>query len=262
MKRYARLIAMFMRLNLVGLMEFKADFFIELGVHAFFQATNLVFFGVLWGRVGGFGGLAPKEMLFFLGTFIIADSLFAVFGFFGILDLPNTIKDGGIDLCLTKPVSSQAYVTLRYPSVLGALSIILGAVLIGVALASGEVRVPPIAWLGWAALVVMGAAISYSMGVIVMSLSFITLSVNALWTLYSDFTDVQRYPVGVFPQPWRTLFTITLPVVLVANVPARFALSKVGPLELAWFVAASAALVFASTRVWKYGLKRYQSASS
>jgi ABC-type uncharacterized transport system permease subunit len=88
------------------------------------------------------------------------------------------------------------------------------------------------------------------------------LSVNALWALYSDLTDVQRYPIGVFPQPWRTVFTVTLPVVLVANVPAHFALNRVGPLELAWFVAVSAAPVFASTRVWKYGLRRYQSASS
>lgn len=251
-----------MRLNLVSLMEYKADFLLEAGVHAFFQASNLVFFGALWERVGGFGGLSPKEMLFFLGTFVVSDSLVTIFAFFGILELPNAIKDGTLDLYLTKPVSSQFYATFRYPSVVAILDLALGFVLIGVAVASGGVRVPPSAWLGWSALVVAGTAISYSLGVIIMSLAFIVLSVSAVWTLSIEIGDVQRYPAGVFPQPWRTIFTVTLPMILVANVPAHFALSRVGVLEVVWFVAVGAALVFGSTRLWRFGLKRYQSASS
>ncbi len=262
MKRYLRLIGAFMRLNLVSRMEYKADFLIEVGIHAFFQAANLVFYGALWERVGGFGGLNPKEMLFLIGTFVVSDSMVTIFAFFGILELPNAIKDGTMDLYLTKPVSSQFYATFRYPSVVAILDLTLGFVLIGIAIGSGEVNVPLSAWPGWLALVVAGTTISYSLGVIIMSLAFIVLSVNAVWTLYTEIGDVQRYPIGIYPQPWRTIFTVTLPMVLVANVPAHFALGKVSLFELVWFAVAGAALVFASTRFWRFGLKRYQSASS
>ena len=262
MKRYLRLIGAFMRLNLVSLMEYKADFLIGVGVHAFFQAANLVFYGVLWERVGGFGGLNPEEMLFLIGTFVVSDSLVTIFTFFGILELPSAIKDGTMDLYLTKPVSSQFYATFRCPSVVAILDLGLGFVLIGVAMGSGEVNVPLSAWPGWLALVVAGTVISYSLGVIIMSLAFIVLSVNAVWTLYTEIGDVQRYPIGIYPQPWRTIFTVTLPMALVANVPAHFALNKASVFEVAWFVLAGAILVYASMRFWKFGLRRYQSASS
>jgi ABC-2 type transport system permease protein len=262
MKRSLRLIAAFLRLNVVSLMEYKANFFIEAGIHLFFQATNLIFFGVIWQRVGGFAGLTPKEMLFFIGTFVVSDSLLTIFAFFGILELPAVIRDGTMDMFLTKPVSSQFYATFRSPSVVTFLDLSLGIALVAIAAASGELKLAPFGWPGWLALVVAGTTISYSAGVIIMSLSFIVLSVNAVWTLYTELGDAQRYPIGVFPQPWRTLFTITLPTLLVANVPAHFALNKASFLEVAWFVAIGGTLVFASTRFWKYGLKRYQSASS
>jgi ABC-2 type transport system permease protein len=202
------------------------------------------------------------EMLFFLGTFIISDSIWSVFAFFGVMDLPNLIRDGRMDHCLTKPVSSQFFATFRSPSIMASLSIPLGVVLIAIAVGSGQCDVPACGWLGWAVLVVAGAAVSYSCGVIVMSLAFIMLSVNAVWMLYSEIVDVQRYPIGIFPRPLRMVFTITLPVLLVANVPAHFALGKMGLAEAGWLIGVSAVLVFISTRFWKYGLKRYQSASS
>lgn len=262
MKRYVRLFGAFFRLSLVGLMEFKANFLIEVGTHLFFQATNLVFFGVLWGQIGGFGGLSPQEMLLFVGTFVASDSVLTVFAFFGITDLPNAIRSGDMDHILAKPVSSQFYATFRAPNAAALIDLCLGLGMVAYAVGSGGLRVAPTAWAGWVALLVAGTAISYSVGVMVMSLAFVFLSVGAVWALYSEVGDIQRYPIGLYSQPWRTVLTVTLPVVLVANVPAHLALGKIGPLEVVWFVVLSMGLVFLSTRVWKWSLRRYQSASS
>jgi ABC-type uncharacterized transport system permease subunit len=95
-----------------------------------------------------------------------------------------------------------------------------------------------------------------------MSLAFALPSVNALWAHYSEAGDALRYPIGVYAQPWRTVLMVTLRVVLVANVPAHAALNRIRPIEVAWFVAVSVGLVFGSTRVWRWGLRRYQSTSS
>jgi ABC-2 type transport system permease protein len=262
MKHVLRLIAAFMKADVIRQMEYRADFLITLAVHFVFQASNIVFFNVLWTRVGGFAGLSRMEMMFFLGTFIISDSIWSTFAFFGVMDLPNVIRDGRMDHYLTKPLSSQFLATFRSPSILAAMSLFLGIVLIAIAVRSGQIDVPPGAWLGWAVLVVAGATLSYACGVIVMSLAFIVLSVNAIWMLYSEIVDVQRYPIGIFPRPLRMVFTVTLPVLLVANVPAHFAIGKMGLPEAGWLIGASVVLLFLSTRVWKYGLKRYQSASS
>jgi ABC-type uncharacterized transport system permease subunit len=51
-------------------------------------------------------------------------------------------------------------------------------------------------------------------------------------------------------------------MILIANFPAYFALGKLSLIEFIWFFAAGALLIYASHRFWRFGLKRYQSASS
>jgi ABC-2 type transport system permease protein len=261
MKHAFRLIAAFMRLDAIRRMEYKADLLVEVLVHGVFQASNVIFFNVLWLNVGGFAGLAPGEMQLLLGTFILADSIFSTFAFFGILDLPGAIREGRLDHCLSKPLPSQFLATFRSPNLLAAMSAFLGIALVVIAARSGQCQVAPLAWAAWAVLVAAGAAVSYSCGLIVMSLAFFLLSVDAVWALYAELVDVQRCPIGIFPKPLRMVFTITLPVLLVANVPTHVALGKMGLAEAAGLLGAAAALVFLSTRVWKRGLRRYQGAS-
>jgi ABC-2 type transport system permease protein len=260
--RYFRLIKAFARYSLAREMEFSANFLVSILIHLFFIAANLIFFTLIWIRVGGFGGLSPYEMLFFTGTFHLADSVYMVFTFFGIMEIPELVRRGDMDYLLTKPVPSQFLTTFRGFSWYSLVDFILAVAMIGYAMVQIQFH---FTWFGVAAyliMVVFGAVISYSMSCLVMTLSFTFINVDAIWTAFFEMGEFEKYPMGIYPPPWKTIFSVTLPMIIVANFPAYFALGKLSIGQLVWFLAASFILIYASQRFWQHGLKKYQSASS
>lgn len=260
--RYFRLIKAFARYSLAREMEFSANFVMSILIHLFFIGANLAFFTLIWLRVGGFGGLTPYEMLFFTGTFHLADSIYMVFTFFGIMEIPELVRRGDMDYLLTKPVPSQFLTTFRGFSWYSLVDFLLAVAMIGYAIAHMGFH---FTWLwvpGYIIMVIFGAAISYSMACLVLTLSFMLINVDAIWTAFFEIGELEKYPIGIYPPPWKTIFSITLPMIIVANFPAYFALGKLSLVQLVWFFAAGVILIFLSQRFWQFGLKRYQSASS
>lgn len=260
--RYFRLIKAFARYSLARELEFPSNFIVSASIHLFFIATNLTFFSLIWFQVGGFGGLSPYQMLFFTGTFHLADSIYMIFAFFGIMEIPELVRRGDMDYLLTKPVAPQFLTTFRSFNWFAITDLILAFLMIGYALIKMELHLTWYNALIFLLMAVNGAAISYALSSIVMTLSFILISVDAIWTAFFEMGEFERYPMGIYPPPWKVIFSITLPMILVANFPAYFALGKLSIVEILWFFCASCLLIFLSRKFWDYGLKKYQSASS
>lgn len=260
--RYLRLIRAFARYRLYRELEFPSNFIVAFSIHLFFILANLTFFSLIWMKVGGFGGLTPYQMLFFVGTFHVADAIYMVFTFFGLMEIPNLVRQGGMDFILTKPVPSQFLTSFRGFSWFALTDLVLGAAMIVFAM----VKIPlSLSWyncLFFLVMVVNGAAISYAMSCLVMTLSFMLINVDAVWAVFFEIGEFERHPMGVYPPAWRTLFSIFLPMILVANFPAYFGLGKLSILQLVWFFLAGVLLIYVSHRFWQYGLRKYQSASS
>lgn len=260
--RYLRLIKAFARYSFAREMEFSANFVVSVLIHLFFIGANLAFFTLIWLRVGGFGGLTPYEMLFFTGTFHLADSFYMVFTFYGIMEIPELVRRGDLDYLLTKPVPTQFLITFRNFSWYSLVDFILAVAMIGYATVQMHFH---FTWFGvttYLVMVIFGAVISYSMSCLVMTLSFKLINVDAIWTAFFEMGEFEKYPMGIYPPPWKLIFSITLPMIIVANFPAYFALSKLSIGQLGWFGTASVILIYASRHFWRYGLRQYQSASS
>lgn len=260
--RYLRLIKAFARYSFARELEFPSNLLVSVLIHLFFIGSNLLFFSLIWLRVGGFGGLTPYEMLFFTGTFHIADAIYMVFAFFGVMEIPELVRRGDMDYLLSKPVPSQFLVSFQRFSWYSLVDLVLGGLMIGYALHRIPLEWTWLNGVGYLVMVLVGAAISYALSTLVMTLSFMVIAVDALWTAYYELGEFERYPMGIYPNPWRSVFTVTLPMIMVANFPAYFALGRLSWLKLAWFLVAGAGLLYLSHRFWQFGLSRYQSASS
>ncbi len=262
MRRYFRLIRAFARYRLVRELEFPANFLVSILIHLFFILSNLAFFSLIWLQVGGFGGLTPYQMLFFTGTYHLADSVYTMFAFFGLMEIPELVRAGDMDYLLTKPVPSQFLVTFRGFSWFALTDLFMGLAMMGVAVGHLGLRFHWGSLLILLVMIINGAAISYALSCLVMTLSFQMIAVDAVWTIFFEVSEFERYPMGIYPPPWKIIFSVILPMILVANFPAYFGLGKLTAGQLLWFCCAGVLLLFASHRFWQYGLKKYQSASS
>src|SRR5438067_13829362 len=81
---------------------------------------------------------------------------------------------------------------------------------------------------------------------------------------YFNFLNIARYPDVIYPHLFRLIFSWIIPVVIVANIPARVLIKSLGqPVPLMLQMIAPSLIIFWSSRLfWRFALKRYSSASS
>jgi ABC-2 type transport system permease protein len=107
-------------------MEFRAQFFAGIIGYIIWSATSLLFIDVVFGKVGAVRGWSRDEMWVLYGTYVVFESV--CYGLLGpnMWRFSNLVRDGGLDLALTKPVSTQFFVSTRYLDLNGILNALPG----------------------------------------------------------------------------------------------------------------------------------------
>ncbi|MDQ6656391.1 MAG: ABC-2 family transporter protein, partial [Verrucomicrobiota bacterium] len=116
----------------------------------------------------------------------------------------------------------------------------------------------------YAVAVVFGVAIHYSIMLALAAMSFWIVRAQGLVYGYFNFIQVARYPDAIFPRVFRFIFGWVIPVIIVANIPARLLIKPLSnPLWLMLHLLIAAGGALALSRVfWRFALRRYSSASS
>ena len=113
--------------------------------------------------------------------------------------------------------------------------------------------------------VVCGVAIHYSIMFSLSTLAFWIVRAQGLIFGYYNLFNIARYPDSIFGHGlFRFVFSWIVPVIVVANIPARLLGGMFEhPLLLLAHLAGAAAIAVAVSRAfWHFALRRYSSASS
>jgi ABC-2 type transport system permease protein len=199
---------------------------------------------------------------------VVVGMLFVSSGFLYMLVWPNMqgvvehIRTGTMDFILTKPLNSQWHATLNSFKLESASSIVAGGVLIGYALV--QLRVSPNMGqiLLFIALMLGGLVILYALLTLMVVCAFWAVETGEVMQLIYVLLETGRYPAPTLPQPMRAILTFIIPIAFITTVPAEVLLGKVTSAWVGWCWVFAAGLLFASTQLWKLGVRRYNSASS
>ena len=83
-----------------------------------------------------------------------------------------------------------------------------------------------------------------------------------VWGYYSLF-NISRLPDAAYRGVFKMVFTFVIPMVLVANVPAKFLVAKISsPGQLLLLLGMMLACAVVSELGWRFSVRRYTSASS
>ena len=109
-----------------------------------------------------------------------------------------------------------------------------------------------------------GIAIHYSIMLTLAAVSFWIVRAQGLVYGYFNFLNIARYPDVIFPKIFRLVFGWFIPVVIVANIPARLLIKSLG--QPSWLmlhlVVAGTIAALISRAFWYWALQHYSSASS
>jgi len=283
MSRYVNVLLTFARNSLVRDLSFRTDFVLQFVSSLAWTLMNLLFFKILFTHVESIGrdtGWTEHEAFAFLATVWIVN------GVVQTLFMPNAegfselVRTGNLDFALLKPIDTQFLVSFprfNWPS--------LANFLAGVGLLAYSIwqltrdPVEPLQLSLWSVgayivFVGCGVAIMYALTMALASTSVWLGRNQNIYLFWFYLTQFYRYPMEIYQRGvlgwslWGAL-TFAVPVLVVANVPARLLAQPLRPdvhpqtFWLAGFtvLAAAASLVFCRW-VFQQALVSYRSASS
>lgn len=260
---------MLVRINLMSQMEYRANFVTGVLMESGYLVAKIMYVAVAYAagkRIAGFG---PDEILVFVGTFVTLTGFYAGAFMMNYFQLPRMVRDGSFDAILTKPLSAQFYASFRR-SDMGPflLDTIAGVIMVGMGFARlgafdvhGSAEVLSLAGraAGWALFVASGAAVAYALWLLPLTLVFRIVRADSIMGFLDSFWDFNNVPMIVYGKVGRAIGTFVIPMFVITNFPALFALGRMTILQAAWGIVAPFIFLSLSSLAWKSGIRHYAS---
>ena len=253
-----------LRNSLIREMSFKANFILWMLVEVLWFLGQIVFFSIIFGSINQIGDWSKWEVVLLVGTHQIIAQLFQAFFFVNVANIPELVRTGRLDSLLVLPIDSQFAVSSKQFGLDSVVNAALGGVVVVVSLTRLGVAPEPLHILLYLVAIGFGVAIHYSIMLNLAAVSFWIVRAQGLVYGYFNFLNIARYPDVIYPRLFRWIFSWIIPVVIVANIPARVLIKSLGqPLPLMVQMIAASLIIFWSSRLfWRFALKHYSSASS
>ncbi len=264
MRRYLDIYSIMLRNSLIREMNFKANFILWLIVEVLWFCGQIFFFGIIFGQVDRIGDWTKWEVVLLVGTHQIIAQLFQAFFFMNVSNIPELVRTGKLDTLLALPIDSQFAVSTKQFGLDSIINALLGALVVIVSLVQLRLTPGPGAVLLYFIALGFGVAVHYSIMLSLAAVSFWIVRAQGLVYGYFNFLQIARYPDAIFPRLFRFVFGWIIPVIIVANIPARLLIKPLeNPAALMFHLVVAASIAFLLSRLfWRFALRRYSSASS
>jgi ABC-2 type transport system permease protein len=248
------------RVNLAEEMQYRANFVMSVLGTLFWVAMALLTVALFFSHTERLGGWSYLEVLVLLGVFNALTGVIEAVLRPGVGRLAEEVRNGKLDLVLSRPVDALFFVTFRRLDVWRFADVLVGFALAAYALwrigqwpSAGELA-------AFAITFAAAVAVVYAIWLALMSLAFWFVAVENISTLFDAVFEAARYPVSAYPGALRFLFVYLIPIAWTTTIPASALTGR-----LHWPTALGAALVgaiaLALTRfLWTAALRRYTSA--
>src|SRR3989442_368 len=261
--RYVVIYGALWKNSVVREMSFKSNFLLWIVVELLWFALQLCFIGVIYQHTDHIGDWSKWQVVLLIGASQFIQQIFQAFFLVNCTQISEYIRTGRLDFMLLLPVNTRFIISLRHVDLGGFVNGVSAFAVMAYALRQLHLLPTVVQVLGFLLLVAAGVLIHYSLMFLLASASFWTVRAQGIvWGYYSLF-DIARLPDAAFRGFFKVFFTFPVPMLLVANVPAKLLVSKLrSPLEMLLLLGMMV-LCFSMSQVgWKFSLKHYTSASA
>ena len=262
MKKYFRVTVALLKNNLIREMEFRANFFLWFLIQIIWVGLQILIVQTLFQYTDNIYGWTKPEMFLLIGMFRVARGVFDFFVYINLTDLPESINTGNFDHSLTKPISPLYLASFRRHQYNQVGTFISGIGFIVYAWQALNFSLTLLNFLMLGTLIMSGFLAFYSLILIVSTLSFFLKKLSAIGSFHDIVNTILRYPVDLLLGNRNGANLFLLPLTIIATIPAKIVLGKLGPSFLVFEAIAVTLFFLAAYFFWKFSLKRYSSASS
>jgi ABC-2 type transport system permease protein len=246
--------------NLAEELQYRGNFVASILGTMFWLVMALLVLAVFFRQAETLGGWRFWEVVVLLGVFNtlagVVDTLLRP----GIGNLAEQIRNGHLDLVLSRPVETQFFVSFRKLAVWRLTDVVMGLALVGYALVKLETTPSVLQLAAFVVTLLAAAVVVYSLWVALMSLAFWFVRVENLSVLFDAVFAAARYPVTVYPGALRFVLVYLLPIAWTTTIPASTLTGRLGAGGVVLSVVVAVISLALSRLVWRTALARYTSA--
>ena len=260
---YFRLWLACVRYSVVRSMMFRMDFIMWSIVELLWMGVNVALVAVIYEHTDSIAGWGKYEMMLLVGTSMIVQRLMMGFFWSNIFELGRNVRSGNFDFFLAQPGNVLFMVSTRKLDLDSLANVPVAAALVLYSL--HQIQRTPAAWdiAAYVFLLACSLAISYSIILLAVSLTFWIIKTEGIEGSYFALTEFSRLPrQAVKSIIINVAFVYVLPVVVISNIPASTLLHGITAENALWLAGAAVFWFSLAVFVFNRGLRRYASASS
>jgi ABC-2 type transport system permease protein len=253
---------LFFRVGTMNEVQYRANFFVQLGQSVLQLGTGLAVLALVFGQTTELNGWNRAQLLAVLGVQILMVGIVHTFIQPNMTHLLDDVRLGKLDFALTKPEDSQLIVSVRDVRIWQATDILSGSVLLTVAVVQLERGVGVLDALAFVAAILVGTVMLYCFWLVVTTGAFWLVRMDEVVELFDGVFQSGRWPVTVYPGWLRIGLTFLIPIAFAVTVPAEALTSRLNWRTLVFAFALAVVFVAFTRWFWRRGLRRYSGASA
>jgi len=263
LRRYLRIYAALWKNSVIREMGFKSNFLLWIVVELLWFCLQLTFIAVIYQHTDHIGDWSKWQVVLLMGASHFIQQIFQAFFLTNCTQISEYVRTGKLDFMLLLPVNTRFIVSLRQVDLGGFVNAASAVAVMAYALKQLGIIPSALQVLGFLCLVAAGVFIHYSLMFLLSSISFWTVRAQGIvWGYYSLF-NIARLPDAAYRGFFKVFFTFAIPMILVANVPAKLLADKLrSPLEMLLLLGMTVLCWILSELGWKVSVRHYTSASS
>jgi ABC-2 type transport system permease protein len=257
-----KLIQTFLKINLQIALAYRADMIVNILLNLMLLGLELLGLVIIFSNTESLAGWGPGQMVALLGVFRLVNTLMASMIWPATEKFNSSIRDGSMDYTLLQPANSLFLVTFSRLILWRIWDLVLAIILIVVGIEMSGSAATPVNIVIFLFLAASGALIIYSLWVILIALTFWFVKFDNNVTILQAFLDAGRFPATVYPTWLRLFVTFIVPIAVATTVPLQGLRGELDAVRLVIYLSIGILSFLLATQVWRFGIRRYASASS
>ena len=259
---YLRLFAIYLRLGVLGELEYRAHFWINLFQSLLELGVALGGLAVVFAHTDNLGGWRPEELLALVGVYFLIGGLIRTMIRPSMSKFMEDVRQGTLDFTLTKPADSQVLVSIQRVEIWRLVDVLIAIPVLGTAMVRMDAQLGLAETLAFAVTMLSGALIVYSFWLMLSTCAFWFVRVENIQVIFMSMWQAGRWPIDIYPAWLRIILTFLVPVAFATTVPASAVSGRITIASLFGSVALAAALLLLSRWFWRVGIRFYSGASA
>jgi ABC-2 type transport system permease protein len=257
LQTYWRIFWKFRSLRFMMLLEYRSNFWFWVVVSIMWTTFNFFFFDLIIGARGELAGWNRDQMYILISTFTMIDAFTWSFFYSNMQEYTSSIFNGEMTFTLTKPIDPQFLLSVQQNSYTNVARFLIGLGILLLSIKNGQFTITAFGILGYLFFCGVALMFVYSLWFFIATFAFWVERLENINELVPATRRIWQVPKEVYTGLASTLFTVLVPVSLIATLPSELLIGKVEAGWLLYFFCFSSLFFLASRAFFQLSIRKY-----